>query len=57
MAFWMLMIFDCARYEPDRQTWLWILLFINVPGAVIYFIARHLPRSAALPATILVKMH
>lgn len=44
-AFWMLMIFDCVRNEPDRQTWLWILLFLNVAGALIYFFACWLPRS------------
>jgi len=43
--FWMLMIFDCIRNEHDRQTWLWILLFLNIAGAVIYFFACWLPRS------------
>jgi hypothetical protein len=43
-GFWMLMIFDCIRNERDRQTWLWLLIFLNVPGAFIYFIARVLPR-------------
>ncbi|MDX2244130.1 MAG: tetratricopeptide repeat protein [Leptolyngbyaceae cyanobacterium bins.302] len=49
-AFWMLMIFDCVRNELDRQIWLWILLFLNVAGAVIYFIACYLPRSGFLQA-------
>jgi hypothetical protein len=44
-AFWMLMIFDCVRNEPDRQTWLWILMFLNVAGAAVYFFACYLPRS------------
>jgi hypothetical protein len=44
MGFWMLMIFDCVRNEPDRQTWLWLLVFLNGPGAAIYFVARVLPR-------------
>ncbi|KAM3102775.1 tetratricopeptide repeat protein [Phormidesmis sp. 146-12] len=44
-AFWMLMIFDCVRNESDRQTWLWVLLFLNVMGAVIYFFACWLPRA------------
>jgi hypothetical protein len=44
-GFWMLMIFDCVRNERDRQTWLWILLFLNVLGAVIYFFACWLPRA------------
>jgi hypothetical protein len=43
-GFWMLMIFDCVRNEQDRQTWLWLLIFLNVPGGFIYFVARVLPR-------------
>ncbi len=38
------MIFDCVRNEPDRQTWLWLLIFLNGAGAAIYFVARVLPR-------------
>ncbi|XGV97436.1 MAG: tetratricopeptide repeat protein [Leptolyngbya sp. BL-A-14] len=44
-AFWMLMLFDCVRNEPDRQTWLYILMFLNVAGAIVYFFACWLPRS------------
>lgn len=43
-AFWMLMLFDCARNDPERNTWLWILIFLNFPGAVIYFLVRRLPQ-------------
>ena len=42
-GFWMLMIFDCVRNDPEKGTWLWILIFLNVPGAVIYFVVRRLP--------------
>jgi hypothetical protein len=42
-GFWMLMIFDCLRNEPKGSSWLWLLLMLNFPGAVIYFIARKLP--------------
>jgi hypothetical protein len=48
-AFWMLMLFDCVRNEPDRQTWLYILMFLNVAGAIVYFFACWLPRSS-MPA-------
>lgn len=41
--FWMWMIWECVRYDPDSRTWLWLLIFLNVPGAVIYFFARKLP--------------
>lgn len=47
-GFWMLMIFDCVRNDPDRNTWLWILIFLHFPGAVIYFLVRRLP-SIHLP--------
>jgi hypothetical protein len=43
-GFWMLMIFDCVRNDPERNTWLWILIFLNFPGAVIYFLVRRLPQ-------------
>lgn len=42
-GFWMLMIFDCARNEPKGSSWLWLLIMLNFPGAVIYFVARKLP--------------
>lgn len=41
--FWMWMIYDCVRNEPEKNTWLWILIFLNVPGAIIYFLVRRLP--------------
>jgi len=39
------MIYDCAQNEPERQTWIWLLIFLNAPGALIYFVVRYLPRS------------
>jgi tetratricopeptide (TPR) repeat protein len=42
-GFWMLMIFDCVRNDSDRNTWLWILIFLNVPGAILYFLVRRAP--------------
>jgi len=42
-GFWMLMIFDCVRNDPEKGTWLWILIFLNVPGAFIYFLVRRAP--------------
>jgi hypothetical protein len=44
-GFWLFMIYDCIRNEPERQTWLWILLIVNVPAAIIYFLMRWLPRN------------
>ena len=37
------MIYDCVRNDPEQKTWLWILIFLNVPGAIIYFLVRRLP--------------
>lgn len=42
-GFWMLMIFDCVRNEPKGSSWLWLLIILNFPGAVVYFVARKLP--------------
>jgi hypothetical protein len=44
MGFWMLMIFDCIRNEPDRGTWLWLLIFLSIPGACIYCAMQVIPR-------------
>jgi len=48
-VFWVWMIYDCLQHERDRQTWLWILIFLNVIGAFLYFITRWMPRTQ-LPA-------
>jgi tetratricopeptide (TPR) repeat protein len=42
-GFWMLMIFDCIRNEPKGSSWLWLLIVLNFPGALIYFVSRKLP--------------
>jgi hypothetical protein len=41
--FWLWMIYDCVKHDPERSTWLWILIFLNFPGAVIYFLVRRAP--------------
>jgi hypothetical protein len=45
MGFWVLMLVDCVRHEPDRQIWLWLIIFLSVPGSIIYFVVRVLPRQ------------
>lgn len=42
-AFWIWMIVDCARHEEGRGAWLWIVILLNLPGAIIYFLCRKLP--------------
>jgi tetratricopeptide (TPR) repeat protein len=39
-GFWVWMIYDCATHDPDRHTWMWILFFLNIVGAILYFFAR-----------------
>ncbi|HEY9848212.1 MAG TPA: tetratricopeptide repeat protein [Leptolyngbyaceae cyanobacterium] len=49
-GFWLFMIYDCVQNERERNTWLWILILLNFPGAVIYFLTRKLPRmDVAVP--------
>lgn len=38
-AFWLWMLFDCIRNEPDKYLWLLILVFIPL-GTFIYFVLR-----------------
>ena len=40
---WVWMLIYCARNDPERNMWLWILFIGNVPAAVIYFLVRWLP--------------
>jgi tetratricopeptide (TPR) repeat protein len=42
-GFWLLMLFDCIRHEPKGSIWLWILILLNFPGAVVYVFMRKLP--------------
>lgn len=44
-GFWIWMIYDCVQNERDRQLWIYILIFTNAPGALVYFIARWLLRA------------
>ncbi len=44
IAWWIGMIADCTRNEPDRETWLWIVILLSLPGALAYFAVRFLPR-------------
>lgn len=40
---WVWMLIHCARNDPERNVWLWLLFIGNVPAAVIYFFVRWLP--------------
>jgi len=53
IAFWAWMLYDCIRHEPERDTWLWVVILLNLPGAVIYFFVRYLPRLKVAPPPFL----
>jgi len=42
-AFWLWMLYECVRSGRDGQQWLWLLIFLNVIGAVLYFVTQWLP--------------
>lgn len=43
-GFWLLMIYDCVKNDPQKNQWLWILIFLPYWGALIYFLVRRLPQ-------------
>ena len=43
-CFWIWMIWECVAYDPQKNTWIWLLILFNFPGAIIYFFVRRLPR-------------
>jgi hypothetical protein len=36
-GFWIWMLVDCYQTKLNRTSWFWIVLFLYVPGALIYF--------------------
>ena len=53
VAFWVWMLVDCILREPDRGLWIFLLIFLNIPGAVIYFFVRYIPRTRVKPPPFL----
>lgn len=50
---WIWALYDCYQHEPNRDTWLWILLIGNFPGAVVYLLVRKNPlRRMPLPMIV-----
>lgn len=54
-AFWVWMLVHCARNDPERGLWLWILFIGNVPAAFIYFLVRWLPGARVSGGNSLLK--
>jgi hypothetical protein len=43
--FWVAMLAYCILRDPEeRHIWIWVIVFLNVVGAAIYFFVRVLPR-------------
>lgn len=44
-AFWIWMLYDCLKHgRKERSLWLWVMIFLNVIGAVLYFCMCWAPR-------------
>ena len=37
------MIVECITRDPQKKIWIWVLIFFNFPGAIVYFFVRCLP--------------
>ena len=42
-AFWLWMLYECLRSGRSGQQWIWLLIFLNVIGALMYFVTQWLP--------------
>ena len=49
LVLWVWMLVHCIRRDSDRRTWLWLLIFLNIPGAILYFFMSYLPQRRAAP--------
>lgn len=43
--FWIWMMVDCVRKDPDRFLWFWVIFVIQPVGAFLYFFIRWLPTN------------
>lgn len=44
-AFWLWMLIQCIRFEPDKYFWIWLLVVVPFPGAIVYAAVRYFPAS------------
>lgn len=42
-AFWLWMLYECIKSGKEGQQWIWLLIFLNVIGAGLYFVTKWLP--------------
>jgi hypothetical protein len=43
--FWLWMLIQCIRTEPDKHFWIWLLIVVPFPGAIIYAVTRYFPAT------------
>ena len=51
LAFWVWMVVDCATrkfYGVDKIVWILILIFLNILGAFIYFLAVYIRKDKVI---------
>lgn len=58
-AFWIWMLYDCLKHGcRDRFLWLWVMIFLNIIGALLYFFICWVPRHPNFtPLAPLAKRH
>lgn len=55
LPFMIWMAISCARHDPERHLWLWIIIIVPYAGPLIYFFARWLPTRNVRPPRFLQK--
>jgi len=48
-AFTLWMLIECLRKDPEKNLWLWIILFVPGFGAIAYFFVRWIPSRQLRP--------
>lgn len=43
--FWIWMLFECLRSEPDKYFWIWLMIIAPFPGAMVYGFVRYFPAT------------
>ena len=54
VLFWLWMLIQCIRAEPDKYFWIWLLIVVPFPGAIVYAVMRYFP-AADYPAPAVVR--
>jgi hypothetical protein len=49
LAFWLWMLVRCLLHEPDRFFWIWLMVVVPFPGAIVYAVVRVVPEQGWQP--------